>query len=75
MISWLNNELTDEDEDREVWGDYRSKYTLEDLKEFLDLGGKLKKSRTQSRPHSSEEDRLSPKGKGKGKSHKKKYIK
>ena len=44
MISWLNNELTDEEEDREVWGESRSKYTLEDLKEFLDLGGKLKKT-------------------------------
>ena len=78
MISWLNNELTDEEEDRDVWGDCRGKYTLEDLKEFLDLGGKLKKtrtsSRTSSRPRSSEEDDRSTL-KGKGKSHRKKYIK
>jgi hypothetical protein len=73
MISWLNNEQTDEEEDREVWGDYRSRYTLEDLKEFLDLGGRLKKTRTSSRARSSDDDRLTPKGKGK--SHKKKYNK
>jgi hypothetical protein len=70
MIDWLNQEQTGEEEDKEVWSDYRSKYTLEDLKEFLDLGGRLKKTRKQSR-HSSDEDH-SP-SKGKGKSHKKKY--
>ena len=71
MIDWLNNEATDEEEDCEVWGNYRSKYTLEDLKEFLDLGGKLKKTRTRS---SDEEDRSTLKGKGK--SHRKsKYNK
>ena len=70
MIDWLNQELTGEEEDRDIWGDYRSKYTLEDLKEFLDMGGKLKRTRMQSR-HSSDED-PSP-TKGKGRSHKKKY--
>jgi|SRR5882762_257777 len=73
MIDWLNQEITDEEEDREAWGDLRNKYTLEDLKEFLDLGGRLKKTRTHSRPRSSEEeDHVTPKGKGKGKSHRKK---
>jgi ribulose kinase len=71
MIDWLNQELTGEEEDKDVWGDYRSKYTLEDLKEFLDLGGRLKKTRKQSR-HSSDEEDNTP-TKGKGKSHKKKY--
>jgi hypothetical protein len=76
MIYWLNKELTDEAEDQETWGEYRSKYTLEDLKEFLDLGGKLRKTRPPSRPRSSDEEDHSPtKGKGKGKSHKKKYNK
>lgn len=74
MIEWLNQEQTDEDEDREAWGDYRSKYTLEDLKEFLDMGGRLKKTRQHSRLHSSDEEDHSP-SKGKGKSHKKKYRK
>jgi len=69
LISWLNQEFTEEDEDRETWGEYRGKYSLEDLKEFLDLGGKLKKTRTRS---SDEEDRTPSKGKGKM-SHKKKY--
>ena len=50
-------------EDQEVWGDYQDKYTLEDLKEYLDLGGKLEKTRGQSPNEVS---------KGKGKSHKKK---
>ena len=61
MVEWLDREGSDEDEDREVWGDYREKYTLEDLKEYLDLGGRLK--RTQRSSHSP--------NKGKGKSHKK----
>jgi hypothetical protein len=74
MINWLNQEFTHEEEDRETWGDYRSKYTLEDLKEFLDLGGRLKKTRKESRPRSSEEEDHTP-SKGKGKSHKKKYNK
>ena len=43
MVEWLDCEASDEDEDQEVWGDYREKYTLEDLKEFLDLGGRLKR--------------------------------
>jgi hypothetical protein len=63
MVSWLNQDVSDMAEDREVWGDYRDKYTLEDLKEFLDLGGKLKRTRGQS-PNEV--------NKGKGKSHKKK---
>jgi hypothetical protein len=71
MIQWLNQELTQEDEDQDTWGEYRSKYTLEDLKEFLDLGGRLKKTRTQSRPRSSDEDNHST-TKGKGRAHKKK---
>jgi hypothetical protein len=70
MVDWLDRELTDEDEDRDTWGEYRSKYTLEDLKEFLDLGGKLKKTRAYSR-HSSEEEGRSQ-TKGKGRVHKKK---
>ena len=61
MVEWLDCEASDEDEDWEVWGDYREKYTLEDLKEFLDLGGRLK--RMQRSLHSP--------NKGKGKSHKK----
>ena len=58
MIEWLDCEASDEGE---VWGDYREKFTLEDLKEFLDLGGRLK--RMQRSPHSP--------NKGKGKSDKK----
>jgi hypothetical protein len=27
MISWLHQEITHEDEDQEVWGDYWSRYT------------------------------------------------
>ena len=61
MVEWLNREGSDEDEDREVWGDYREKYTLEDLKEYLDLGGRLERTQRSSQ---------SP-NKGKGKSHKK----
>ena len=61
MVEWLDHEASDEDEDWELWGDYREKYTLEDLKEFLDLGGRLK--RMQRSLHSP--------NKGKGKSHKK----
>lgn len=61
MVEWLDRETSDVDEDQEVWGDYREKYTLEDLKEYLDLGGRLK--RTQRGSHSP--------NKGKGKSHKK----
>jgi hypothetical protein len=72
MISWIHQEITHEDKDQEVWGDYWSRYTLEDLKEFVELGGKLRKTRTNSRPCSSdEEDHLT--SKGKGRSHKKKY--
>lgn len=74
MIEWLDQEVTGEGEDEETWGESRSKYTLEDLKEFLDMGGKLKKTRKQSRPRSSDEEDHSP-SKGKGKSHKKKYKK
>jgi hypothetical protein len=70
MVAWLNQDTTDEDEDRDVWGEYREKYKLEDLKEYLDLGGRLKRTRT-SRPQSPD-DEHSP-HKGKGKSHKKKY--
>ena len=44
MIEWLDQEVTGEGEDEETWGESRSKYTLEDLKEFLDMGGKLKKT-------------------------------
>ena len=63
MVEWLDHEASDEDEDEywELWGDYREKYTLENLKEFLDLGGRLK--RMQRSLHSP--------NKGKGKSHKK----
>ena len=74
MIEWLNQELTGEEEDEETWGEFWSKYTLEDLKEFLDLGGQLKKTRKPSWPRSSDEEDYSP-SKGKGKSHKKKYKK
>ena len=72
MIDWLNQELTEEEEDWEVWVDYWSKYTLKDLKEFLDLGGRLKKTQMPSQLHSFDEEDYSP-TKGKGKSHKKKY--
>jgi len=44
---WLNQDMTTEDEIRTPGG-ISSKYMLEDLKEFLDLGGRLKKTRTQS---------------------------
>ena len=64
MIDWLDREITDEDEDRETWGDFRSKYTLEDMKEFLDLGGKLKKTQMNSRHSSEDESHLTIKGKG-----------
>ena len=68
MVSWLNQDITDKDEDREAWGDYWDRYTLEDLKEYLDLGGRLKRQRTQSRPHSPPVEAT----KGKGRAHKKK---
>ena len=34
MVEWHDHEASDEDEDWEVGGDYREKYTLGDLKEF-----------------------------------------
>jgi hypothetical protein len=71
MVAWLEQDMSDEDEDREVWGEHREKYTLEDLKEYLDLGGRLKRTRTNSRPRSSDDECLPIKGKRK--SHKKKY--
>ena len=71
MVEWLDQDISDQNEDVEVWGEYRDKYTLEDLKEYLDFGGKLKRSRMGSRARSSDDDRLP--NKGKGKSHKKKY--
>jgi hypothetical protein len=70
MVEWLDQDGLNEDEDREVWGEHREKYTLEDLKEFLDLGGRLKRTRAASHARSSD-DHLP--NKGKGKSHKKKY--
>ena len=73
MVAWLNQDISYEDEDRDVWGEYREKYKLEDLKEYLDLGGslRLQRMRMSSCPQSSDDER-SP-HKGKGKSHKKKY--
>lgn len=71
MVEWLDQDSSHRDEDQEVWGDYRDKYTFDDLKEYLDIGGRLKKTRVNSRPRSSDDER-SP-NKGKGKSHKKKY--
>lgn len=64
MVLWLDQDETDMNEDWETWGDYRQKYTLEDLKEFCDLGGKLKRGVRPQSPHEA--------NKGKGKSHKKK---
>ena len=49
MVEWLDQDISDQNEDVEVWGEYRDKYTLEDLKEYLDFGGKLKRSRMGSR--------------------------
>jgi len=72
MVDWLEKDGSFPEEDREVWGEYRDKYTLDDLKEYLDLGGKLRRTRMSSRPRSSDDEGLSNKGKGK-KSHKKKY--
>jgi hypothetical protein len=63
MVEWLVHETSDENEDQEVWGDYREKYTLEDLKVFLDLGERLRRSQKSSRRSSD----VSP-NKGKGKS-------
>jgi hypothetical protein len=71
MVAWLDQDSSDQIEDEEVWGEFREKYTLEDLKEYLDMGGRLKRTRTHSRPQSSDDERLP--NKGKGKSHKKKY--
>ena len=71
MVVWLDQDISDQDEDEDVWGEYREKYKFEDLKEYLDLGGRLKKSRMSSRARSSDDDRVP--NKGKGKSHKKKY--
>ena len=71
LVAWLDQDMSDEDENWEVWGEHWEKYTLEDLKEYLDLGGRLKRKQMSSRPWSSD-DELSP-NKEKGKSHKKKY--
>jgi len=70
MVEWLNQDVTLEDEDQDVWGESREKYTLEDLREFLDLGGRLRRTQS-SRPQSPNDEHLPYKGKGK--SHKKKY--
>ena len=70
MVDWLDQDSTTMDEDQEAWSEYQQKYTLDDLKEYLDLGGRLKRRRMSSRPQSSDDERLCLKGKGK--SHKKK---
>ena len=70
MVDWLDQDSTTMDEDQEAWGEYQQKYTLDDLKEYLDLGGRLKRRRMSSCPQSSDDKRLHLKGKGK--SHKKK---
>ena len=43
MVGWLDQDTSYENEDREVWGEFQEKYSLDDLKEYLDLGGKLKR--------------------------------
>jgi hypothetical protein len=71
MVARLDQDVSYENEDREVWGEFQEKYSLDDLKEYLDLGGKLKRLRKGSRLQSSDDECLP--NKGKGKSHKKKY--
>jgi hypothetical protein len=72
MMEWLGLEDSDELEDRKVWGDFREKYSLEDLKEFLESDGTLKKKHMHSHQRSSSEEHHST-SKGKGRAHKKKY--
>lgn len=42
MVNWLNMKQSTKDEDLDAWGSIRSKYTLDDLKEYISNNGTLK---------------------------------
>ena len=68
MKAWLDDEDPHSDDTKDVWGELLSSYKMEDLREWVDNNGRLKKKRRSLTPP---EDSRS---KGKQRAHRKKNL-